>query len=174
MKEQFTFEGQRSSEEVIFVIKRHPWVLSKAGFVGLAIILILILGFLFFGFSGTTSILIVMAVIFFILYGLYIWFLYNNYLYILTSERLIIIEQNSLFSRRLTESELDKIQNVTIEVKGAIKTLLNFGDLKITTAGIDPLMIISNVENPYQVQQKIIKASHRGLNKNSSQGPILR
>lgn len=160
MKEQFTFEGQRSTEDVIFVIKRHPWVLSRAGFIGLGIILILILSLLFFGFSGITSLVIVAVVIFFIVYGLYIWFLYNNFLYILTTERLIIIEQNGLFSRRLTECELAKIQNVTIEVKGPIKTFLNFGDLKITTAGIDPLMVIKNVENPYLIQQKIIKAGH--------------
>lgn len=157
MESKFSFEDQRPDEEVIFVQKRHPWVLSKPGFIGIAIILALVISFLFFGFSRATSYLIFGVVFFFILYGLYLWFLYNNYLYILTNQRLIIIEQNGLFSRKITESELDKIQNITIEVKGFMRTLLNFGDIKITTAGVDPVMFLLNVESPYEVQQKIVK-----------------
>lgn len=157
MESKFSFEDQRSDEEVIFVQKRHPWVLSKPGFIGIAIILVIVISFLFFGFSRVTSYLIFVVVGFFILYGLYLWFLFNNYLYILTNQRLIIIEQNGLFSRKITESELDKIQNVTIEVEGFLRTLLNFGNIKITTAGVDPVMFLYNVESPYQVQQKIVK-----------------
>ena len=67
------------------------------------------------------------------------------------------MEQIGLFTRRLNESELDKIQNLTVEVKGMTKTLLNFGDIKITTAGVDPVMILQNIENPYEIQQKIAK-----------------
>ena len=154
---QFTFEGQRTDEDVIFVQKRHPWVLSKSGFIGLGLIVILIVSYLIFGASKITSILLIILIIFFIFYSIYIWFLFNNYLYILTNQRLIIIEQKSLFSRRISESELDKIQNIAVEVKGPIKTFLNFGNIKITTAGVDPVMILENVENPYLVQQKIIK-----------------
>lgn len=157
MESNFSFEDQRTDEKVIFVQKRHPWVLSKPGFIGIAIILALVISFFFFGFSRMTSYLIFAAVAFFILYGLYLRFLYNNYLYILTNQRLIIIEQNGLFSRKITESELDKIQNVTIEVNGLMRTLLNFGNIKITTAGIDPVMFLSNVESPYEIQQKIVK-----------------
>ena len=154
---EYTFEGQRPDEEVIFVQKRHPWVLSKAGIIGILIILGLIISFILFGFSKVTSLMIVITVIFFVFYGLYLWFLYNNYIYILTNQRVIIIEQNSIFSRRIIESELDKIQNISVEVKGPVKTFLNFGDLKIMTAGIDPIMVILNVENPYKVQQEIVK-----------------
>lgn len=160
-EQNYTFEDQRPDEEVIFVQKRHPWVLSKPAFIGIAIILALVISFLFFGFSRATSYLIFGVVLFFILYSLYLWFLYNNYLYILSNQRLIIIEQNGLFSRKITESELDKIQNVTIEVKGFMRTLLNFGDIKITTAGVDPVMFLYNVESPYEVQQKIVKYCKR-------------
>lgn len=157
MQANYTFEGQRSDENVIFVQKRHPWVLSKAGFIGIGLIVLLIAAYLIFGASAITSILLVAIIIFILLYSLYLWFLYNNYLYILTNQRLIIIEQRGLFNRRLNESELDKIQNIAVEVKGPTKTLLNFGDIKITTAGVDPVMILANIENPYEIQQKIAK-----------------
>jgi len=156
---QFTFEGQRTDEDVIFVLKQHPWVLSNAGFIGIVLIILLVLSFFLWGLSAITSLIIVVIVIFILIYGGYRWFLYQSYLYILTNQRIIIMEQKSLFSRRLSESELDKIQNMSVEVKGPIKTFLNFGNIKITTAGVDPVMIIENVENPYEVQQKIIKYS---------------
>ena len=109
MNQNFTFEGQRSDEDVIFVLKRHPWVLSKAGFIGVGLIILLIISYLIFGASIVISILLIGLIIFVMVYSLYIWFLYNNYLYILTNQRLIIMEQVGLFNRRINESELDKL-----------------------------------------------------------------
>ena len=83
MKEQteYTFEGERPDEDVIFAIKRHPWILAKSGFVAIGTIILLILFFLFFGFSSFTFGLIIALVCFLILYGLYARFVYNNHLY---------------------------------------------------------------------------------------------
>lgn len=154
---KYTFDGQRPDEEVIFVVRRHPWVLAQAGFLIVALVVVLVLSFLFFGFSKVTSLLIAALAVFFLFYGFYQWFIYNNYLYILTNQRIIIIEQGGFFSRKIIEAELDKIQNVTVEVKGLMKTFLNFGDILMRTAGIDPVIVLSNIENPYAAQQKIIK-----------------
>lgn len=158
MSEQnYTFDGQRADEEVIFVSKRHPWVLAPAGFVVIILIAILVLSFLFFGLSRPTSYSIVILTIFFLIYGFYQWFIFNNHLYILTNQRIIIIEQKGIFSRKITEAELEKIQNASVEISGALKTFLNFGNITLRTAGTDPVMILANVENPYEIQQKIIK-----------------
>ena len=91
-KIQFSFEDQRGDEDVIFVLKQHPWVISKAGFIGVILIALLIIAYLIFGFSKVTSILLVAEIILIIIYTLYVWFLYNNNLAILTNQRLIIIE----------------------------------------------------------------------------------
>lgn len=155
--ENYHFEGQRANEEVIFVIKRHPWVLASPSFLGIAAVIIIFVGILIFGFSKTTSILIVVGVLYFLVSGAYQWFVYNNYLFILTSERVIIIIQKGLFGRKIIEAELDKIQNITTEIKGPLRTFLNFGDVILRTAGIDPTMVMDNVPNPYEVQQKIIQ-----------------
>lgn len=162
----YTFEDQRPDEEIIFVLKRHPWVLSRAGFFGICLVVVLIIAYLIFGASLTTSLLLVVLIIFALFYTFYNWFLFNNFLYILTNQRLIIIEQRGLFSRRINETELDKIQNINVEVKGIIKTLLNFGNIKITTAGVDPVVVLENVENPYQIQQRIAKYCKKLEDKN--------
>src|SRR3989304_204873 len=84
---------------------------------------------------------LVVEVFFFIIYGFYQWFVFNNYVYILSDERIIIIEQNGIFGRKITEAELEKIQNVTVEVNGPLRTFLNFGNITLRTAGIDPVMV---------------------------------
>jgi len=173
MNENFTFDGQRSDEEVIFVLKRHPWVLSRAGFLFVGIVVFLLIFILIFGLSKITSILIVVFVIFALLHGGYIFFLYNNFLYILTNERIITIEQAGFFSRRVTEAELDKIQNISVEIKGITKTLFGFGHVQIRTAGVDPTIVLKDVENPYEVQQKIIKFTKKESLKTLDQ-PIIR
>lgn len=155
--EEYHFDGQRTDEDVIFLVKRHPWVLAPAGFISMGLVILLAIFIVIFGLAYFTSVLIIIIILFFILYGFYQWFLFNNYLYILTNQRIIIIEQTGFFNRKVTEAELEKIQNISVEVKGAVKTLLNFGDITLRTAGIDPVMILQNVENPYDLQQKIIK-----------------
>ena len=114
-----------------------------------------------------------MGIIFILGYAFYIWFLYNNYLYVLTNQRVIIIEQSGFFSRQIVETELDKIQNITVEVKGLMATILNFGDIKIRTAGIDATIILKSVNNPYEVQQKIIKYTKK-QDLLGKQSPVVR
>src|SRR3990167_7676017 len=115
MESKFSLEDQRADEDVIFVQKRHPWVLSKAGFLFIGIIVLIVLSFLFFGLSSITNWFVILGIIFILGYAFYIWFLYNNYLYVLTNQRVIIIEQSGFFSRQIVETELDKIQNITVE-----------------------------------------------------------
>lgn len=173
-EKNFQFDGQRSDEEVIFVIRRHPWVLAGAGFLTIGLIIVTVLFILFFGLSHLTSFLIIAIIVFFLIYGFYQWFVYNNYLYILTNQRIIIIEQTGLFGRKITEAELEKIQNISVEVKGPIRTFLNFGTITLRTAGIDPIMILSNVENPYETQQKIIKYCKKYSDGSSQKLPLIR
>jgi uncharacterized membrane protein YdbT with pleckstrin-like domain len=55
--------------------------------------------------------------------------------WIITSRRIIDVEQNGLFDRHIAEIPLSRVQDITIEVKGLIETLLHFGTIRIQTAG---------------------------------------
>ena len=50
-----------------------------------------------------------------------------------------------------------------------MKTLLNFGNIKITTAGVALELSIRNIENPYKVQQQIAKYCKQISNKPEEQ-----
>ena len=55
--------------------------------------------------------------------------------WIITSRRIIDIEQQGLFSRHVAEIPLSRVQDITIEVNGILETLLRFGTIRIQTAG---------------------------------------
>jgi len=157
LPEDLEFDNQRKNEEIIMMDRRHPWVLAKSGLVMVLAILVILLAYLFVGASLISSIVLVAGLIFMTIYGFIRWFVYSNDIYIVTNERVINIDQNSFFSRRVTEAELNNILNVSYEIKGPVKSLLNFGDISIDTSGSDKnYLVLENIENPHFVQEKIV------------------
>ena len=52
----------------------------------------------------------------------------------MTNDRIVDIEQHGLFSRTISEVDLFRIQDVTVDIHGIIATLLNYGNLTVKTA----------------------------------------
>lgn len=156
MEEKYEFENQRPNEEVVFVRKRHPWVLARSGFVILAVALVVYLSFLIWGASRISSIVLIAGLVFVIIHLIGRFFVYNNDIFILTNERVININQSAFFTRQVSETELENIQNVSYLIKGPIKSFLNFGEIIVQTAGNSPGLTLKNVENPHFIQEKIV------------------
>ena len=89
----------------------------------------------------------------------YLFFeVYNWYrdLYVLTNERIIDIDQKSFFHRVVSETTLDKVQDVTYEVKGVFATLFDFGTVFVQTGGAKGTIAWEDVMKPGSVQKKIM------------------
>jgi hypothetical protein len=85
---------------------------------------------------------------------------YTNYhldFWIITSERLISVEQEALFTQRIAEQELGAIQDITSEINGLWATILNFGDVQVRTASERPPIIIDDVRSPHVVRRELFK-----------------
>lgn len=78
--------------------------------------------------------------------------------WILTSQRLIAVEQKGLFSRTISEFELARIQDVTVDVHGIVATLLNYGNLNVRTASEHEHFIFKQVWHPNAVKDEIARA----------------
>ena len=76
--------------------------------------------------------------------------------WILTDRKIIDIEQLSLFSREVSEFRLDRVQDITVEVRGIISTMLKFGTLHVQTAGATREFVIKNIPDPYKVRDIIM------------------
>lgn len=188
MKHNFThyhFEGQKNNEEILIVIHRH-WFNILTHFFVILLMIILLFGsyfltaILFDDFSeqtllNLTAFIRSLFLTFLWLLFFAVWIDYYFDVWIVTSERIINIEQKGLFNRVVSELELEKIQDVTTDVRGIIPTFLNYGHLLIQTAGERERFIFRNVPDPYKIKDAIMKLQNELENKEENQfGEMLR
>ena len=72
---------------------------------------------------------------------------------------MIAIEQKGLFARTVSEFDLSRIQDVTIEVHGIIPTMFNYGNLIARTASEHESFIFKQVGRPHEIKDALIQAS---------------
>lgn len=86
----------------------------------------------------------------------------NYYLdvFVVTSERIIHIEQHGPFSRTIAELRLERVQDVTVEQHGILATLLHFGNLRVQTAAEASEFIFFAIPHPLRAKEIIMEA-HR-------------
>jgi membrane protein YdbS with pleckstrin-like domain len=155
--DDYVFRGKRSDENVVLVVKQHPWILMPILWFWLVLIGIIVAVLWYFGASTVTSYALGILGTIGIIYSIYQWFLWNNGIYVLTDQRVIRIEQNGLFSREISETELNRIQEISTEISGPIRTLLNFGNVRIQTASSSGRLDLGDVVDPYDIQQQIVR-----------------
>jgi membrane protein YdbS with pleckstrin-like domain len=93
---------------------------------------------------------------------------WTNYMldsWVLTSERLVDIDQQSLFTRSVATLRLEDIQDVTVESRGIFDELFGMGLVKVQTAGASEEFKIPDVARPNLVRDKILEAVHALKNK---------
>lgn len=160
------FKEIRDQEGIENIIHRH-WFNIFAQFVGILFFVALGSGLLFALYyyfpalrdqNSQASLLFVESffAIFIWIYAFFIWVDYYFDIWIITSERIINIEQKGLFVRSMSEVKFSRIQDVTAEVKGVIPTVLNYGDVYIQTAGEVERFVFRQVPDPYGLKDAIM------------------
>lgn len=159
---------QKSYEKVIFVLRRHPvtfipMLVLSALLLAVPAGVYLILSTLFPELF-TSDIIFPILVLGLSTYLLSVYlFIFANFidfyldLWIVTNDRIIDIEQFSLFSRTISELDLFRIQDVTTDVHGFFATLFDYGNVTVKTASQNVHIIFKNVPNPNFIRQKIIQ-----------------
>jgi len=159
-------------EEVLLMLRRDKWILMKMilfyGFLCLIPIVLFILTEIYFSvwvsehwFDPFKKIIIALSIS---TYYLFVWvFFFRSWIdyyldvWLVTSERIVSIEQKGLFARAIAEQKLYRIQDVYGEVNGIIATLFDFGNITIQTAGANEYFIFKEIPRPHQVARNIAK-----------------
>ena len=89
------------------------------------------------------------------------WTDYYLDLWVITNKRILDVEQMGFFRREVTSFGYDYIQDITIETKGFIQTMLKFGTLHIQTAGHNKEILIRDASNPENARALILDLQHR-------------
>lgn len=91
---------------------------------------------------------------------LFFFFSFIDYyldVWIITSERIVDIQQRGLFSRVVSEQKLSRVQDVTSEVHGVMPTLFRYGNVHVQTAGAKERFFFDRVPDPEGVRDMIIR-----------------
>ena len=84
------------------------------------------------------------------------WTKYYLDVWYVTEKRIIAVDQRRIFDRGISNLRFDKIQDVTIDVRGIVPTFLNYGSVKVQTAGEDNYEFSMNtVKDPEKVRRII-------------------
>ncbi len=161
----------RPGEYIILYIHRHWIILFASILKSLSLIVLPIIvywGLMLQGvleWQGLSGLLFILGSS---LFYLYVWlFLFNSLLdhyldvWIVTNERIINVEQINLFSRLISEKQLDKMQDITVVAKGFWATIFNYGDVHIQTAGSVERFVFKQIPNPRRTVHAITDAAER-------------
>jgi uncharacterized membrane protein YdbT with pleckstrin-like domain len=76
--------------------------------------------------------------------------------WVITTHRIVDIEQFSFFSRKVSSFLLMRVQDVTTDVHGILATLIGYGDINVETAGSMEKFIMPGVKHPEYVRDLIM------------------
>jgi len=165
------FQGQREDEKIILIIKKYWFILFWPVLKGLTLILIALIllyvksvGYYIFN-SGAIAFLYLTWIVFWLSFIAYEYLNWYRDRFIITDHRIINVDQKSLFKRKVSELELDKIQDVSHEIRGMFATALNFGDVILQSAGSENI-ILADIAKPADMQDIVVK-----LVKEANAGP---
>jgi hypothetical protein len=82
---------------------------------------------------------------------------------VITNERIIDIEQISLFSRDIAVTSLHNVEDVKVEVLGIFATFFDFGNLSIQTAAETREFLVKGVRHPEYARNIIMQAYEEAI-----------
>lgn len=181
----FYFPGKEPDEKIVLLLRRHPVVVAKrllfmllAGLIPIAIHIwvsnntswlsdhssIFYLALVLFGS---------LVYLFWLLFIYQIWVNYYLDVWVVTNERIIAMEQVSIFHRDVSELRLDSIQDVSSDVHGIFASLFRYGDILVQTASEKDKFHFEQVPNPEIIARTILelRKDHTGKNPLSASQP---
>ena len=168
----YNLPNQIPGEEIIKIIRKDLFVLLRSIMLFLFLFILPLL-FYYLIFVGQSDILnnaifYPMLVLGTSIYYLFIWlFLFFHFIdyyldiWIITSERIIDIEQRGFFSRVISEQKIVNVQDVTSETHGFLQTFLRFGTLYVQSAAAKERFVFEDIPDPDGVRDLIIKLVER-------------
>lgn len=151
-----SFLGKEDDESVVLILRKHwqfllPTILECIFLLLLPFILSVIIPNLpnrgLFVFSLFLVSLLISSSL--LIYRYVRWFYNVN---IITDQRVIDMDFETLFSHKTTEARLEKVEDITFKQIGILSNLFDIGSIYIQTAGAKSEIEFKGIHNPKQVQ----------------------
>jgi hypothetical protein len=161
-----TIPNRQEDEKLLLFLRRH-WIILVGKwimYIFLGLIPVAIYYFLLYAYPGVLknnadyAFLFLLASTYYVFNILFFFSAYIDYhldVWMVTSKRIIDIEQRGLFNRVISEQTIDKIQDVAAIQKGVFPTFFNYGTVQIQTAGKVERFFFLQVAHPFDVEKTI-------------------
>lgn len=167
IKSQFTFQTWLISDEGNTITWRKTgWILIRNSLVPFFISLIIMGSATWLTLSGIVTLTVPLALMAFLIvifgWWIYIYWDWQNDVYIISGDRLVDLKRRPLFLEELRrETTLDRVENIGLYIPGPIAQLLNYGTVVIETAGEIGGFRFEHVHAPRLVQQEVFNRLQR-------------
>lgn len=180
MKQELQRLQQGPDEERILFVRRHWFLFARRTVFFFVLALLPVVAWAYFNQDVTAAVeeqslagvLMVMGASLWYLYLLFsflhAWVDYYLDVWIVSTRRIVNVEQLGFFSRDVSELMLDKIQDVTVQVRGMFPTMLRYGDVIVQTASETPRFLFDDVPDPYKVADTIMELQRKFAETNPS------
>ena len=156
-----SFPGKQPDETLVFESRKHWLLLVNTLVAGAALLTILAVLWLVASDNLAPGLPLSLAGAILLLFGLVVvgrtissvidW---SDDRYLVTSSRVIHIERRVFFTKRWDESLLTKIQDIAVESVSWLERQLDYGDVRIQTAGSQPIVFVG-ARQASQLQEAI-------------------
>ncbi len=145
-------------EDLIKVARQSKWRLVF-GLIPPAILIVTPFFFLFpLFYWGTKGIIIFFASlilgIFLLIRNTTLWYFK---VFIITSQRIIDVDQKKIFNRIVSDIPLNKVQDVFYQINGLLQTMARVGDIQVIISDNKTRIEVKNIFQPHKIQQLILQ-----------------
>jgi hypothetical protein len=162
-------------EIIVCNVKRHPFgivSLYVSAIIGMAvtgILAFMMLPDLLNQFSGDSNgatlslgIAVTVIVLLILVLGVATSVYWQNE-WVVTTDSITQITQNSLFGRQVAQLSMDNLEDVTVDQSGIIPHMFNFGTLKVESAGERSKFVFPYCPRPNEYARKILEVHEHFL-----------
>lgn len=166
------FPGQLEREKIVFFARKHPLSFAGMALIALGMLVLPIVGVYIYGitqislsgFSAQIFVAIIGAYTLFVMgFFLVAWISFYYDVIIITDFRVVEINQEALFFRKISEANLADVEDVNAEIKGVLPTFFHYGTVFIQTAGTAENFEFQFLPKPYKIAKLVSDLHHQSI-----------
>lgn len=151
------FETQEPEEKILMILRAH-WVTNIPWFFTAVVMVLVPLVLRFFPLldSFPPKYRLVFVIVWYLVLLMFVFEKFLSWFFnltIITDERIVDVDFTNLTTKKVSDCDIDKIQDVSFTNSGAIGTILNYGDVLVQTAAEVTEFVFENVPKPGKIAE---------------------
>ena len=154
------FESQHEGEEVLLLVRAHPVTLVPVLFTtALMGVIPIIINIPLVRYISTAEVMVINIFWYSMVFSYLFWQIFR-WMYnvgIVTNERILDVDFNMIIQKQVSGTSLAKVTDVTERTTGFVRSLFQFGDVYVQTAGEEQNIEFHAVPEPVEIVSIINK-----------------